>query len=326
VIGEREHVERFDCFGSTCAVLVTGASARGSAEDAALAARRELERWHSRFSRFLPQSELSRLNDDPREQVPVSPLLARLVLAARMAGRLSGGLVDATLVRDIEDAGYARDLGAPVPLRTALALAPERRPARPSALAAWRTLEVDAEACTVTRPPGVRLDSGGLAKGLFADVLASVLASHASFALDCAGDVAVGDAEGAARPVRVASPFDGSTLHTFSLRRGGVATSGISRRSWLDRDGRPAHHLLDPATGTPAFTGVVQATALAPSAVEAEVRAKAAVLSGPRAAPAQLPHGGALVLDDGSCRVIEPPAVVTREQLSAFAQPALTGS
>jgi hypothetical protein len=48
------------------------------------------------------------------------------------------------------------------------------------------------------------------------------------------------------------------------------------------------------------FTGVVQATAFAPTALEAEVRAKAAVLSGPEGAPAWLTHGGVVVFDDGS--------------------------
>jgi hypothetical protein len=76
-----------------------------------------------------------------------------------------------------------------------------------------------------------------------------------------------------------------------------VATSGIGRRSWLGRDGRPAHHLLDPATGRPAFTGIVQATAIAPTALEAELRAKAAVR--PPAAAGWLEHGGAVVYDDG---------------------------
>jgi len=32
-------------------------------------------------------------------------------------------------------------------------------------------------------------------------------------------------------------------------------------------DGTPAHHLLDPATGLPAYTGIVQATAIAPTVV-----------------------------------------------------------
>ncbi len=106
--------------------------------------------------------------------------------------------------------------------------------------------------------------------------------------------------------MRVASPFSGAVLHTFHVADGGVATSGISRRSWLDARGRPAHHLLDPATGRPAFTGVVQATALAPTALEAEVLAKAAVLSGPDAAPGRLPHGGVIVHEDGGHEVVAP--------------------
>ncbi len=101
------------------------------------------------------------------------------------------------------------------------------------------------------------------------------------------------------------SPFDGSVLHTFRFAAGGVATSGIGRRSWRDRDGRPAHHLLDPSSGRPAFTGIVQATALAASALSAEIRAKAALLSGPRGADRWLCDGGVIVLDDGSHRVIE---------------------
>jgi thiamine biosynthesis lipoprotein len=106
------------------------------------------------------------------------------------------------------------------------------------------------------------------------------------------------------RDVYVADPFGGEPIHTFVLGDAGVATSGIGRRSWLGEDGMPAHHLLDPATGRPAFTGVVQATAIAPTAVEAEWRAKAAVLSGPDGALGWLPYGGAVVYDDGSHDVI----------------------
>src|SRR5439155_320958 len=80
---------------------------------------------------------------------------------------------------------------------------------------------------TVTRPPGVMLDSGGLAKGLFADLLADELAAHASFAIDCAGDVRVGGSAGVPREVHVADPFGGPALHTYTLAGGGAATSGL---------------------------------------------------------------------------------------------------
>jgi FAD:protein FMN transferase len=308
----------FACFGSTCAAFVRAGDGQGSAEETVAMVRGQLLEWHERFSRFLPDSELSRLNRDPRREVPVTPLMARLAQAVLTAGSLSGGLVDATLLEQLETAGYTEDLCEPASLERALALAPPRHAASPAAPARWLEIEVDRASATVVRPPGVKLDSGGLAKGMFADVLAEALAEHPCFAVDCAGDLAIGGSAGILRPVKVASPFDGHTIHTFELIRSGVATSGIGRRRWLDRGGRPAHHLLDPATGQPAFTGVVQVTALAPSALMAEIRAKAAILSGPRDAPRWLPHGGVIVFDDGSHRVLEPPAVVTLEELAGF--------
>jgi thiamine biosynthesis lipoprotein len=304
VTGAREASARFACFGSACSVLVIGDGEWGSPGQAVARARELLLAAHERFTRFDAASELSRLNADPRAEVPAGPLMLRLAAAVGTAGRRTGGLVDATLLAPLRDAGYEADLPASLPLADALARAGERRPAAPSAAARWREIAVDADHATVRRPPGVAIDSGGLVKGLLADVLADALAGHASFAVDCAGDLRVGGSAGMEREVRVADPFGGEVRHAYALRRAGVATSGIGRRSWLDAAGRPAHHLLDPATGRPAYTGVVQATALAPTALEAEWRAKAAVLSGPGAAAGWLPHGGVVVVDDGSHFVV----------------------
>jgi FAD:protein FMN transferase len=316
-----EAIETFECFAAPCATLVVGDSSERSAAEAARAARESLLEWHSRFSRFLHDSELSRLNRDPRSEVPASALMCNLAQAIRDAGEHSGGLVDATLIDQIESAGYRSDLAEPPALAQTLTIAPPRHAAAPSPTAAWRRIEIDHDRGTITRPPGLKLDSGGLAKGLFADLLAAELSAHESFAIDCAGDLALGGSAGIERPVQVASPFDGHTMHIFALSSGGVATSGIGRRRWLGGDGAPAHHLLDPATGRAAFTGIVQVTALAPSALSAEIRAKSALLSGPRRAARWLPDGGVVVLDDGSHRVIEPPQTVTLGELTAFAKP-----
>jgi thiamine biosynthesis lipoprotein len=291
--------ESFACFGSSCTVLVNGDTAESSADASAA---------------------FSRLNADPREEVPVSPLMARFVQAVIEAGSMTGGLVDATLIEQIESAGYAGELPPRLPLRMALELTPERRRASAAPAARWRQIEVDRARNKVVRPPGLKLDSGGLAKGMFADVLAEALAEHGAFAINCAGDLTVGGTSESKRAIEVESPFDGRILHTFELSRTGVATSGIGRRSWLDGRGRPAHHLLDPASGRAAFTGVVQVTALAPSALQAEVHAKAAVLSGPSLAAGHLAHGGVIVFDDGSHEVIAPPPVLTLRDLSGLTQ------
>ena len=301
-----EAAAQFACFGSRCAALVIGDGPHATAEEAVAEAKVRLLAWHSRFSRFEPDSELSRLNRDPRAEVRVSQLMARMTEAAVTAASRTGGLVDATLVGELETAGYRGDRPTSIPLEHALALAPPRHPAGPRSERRWATIEVDRAVGVVRRPPGVRLDSGGIVKGMLADVLGDVLAEHDGYAIDCAGDLRLGGSAGIERSVRVASPFGDEILHEFELEEGGVATSGIGRRSWMGADGAPAHHLLDPATGRPAFTGVVQATALAPTALEAEVAAKAAVLSGPEQAPRWLHRGGVVVLDDGSWRVIDP--------------------
>ena len=69
--------------------------------------------------------------------------------------------------------------------------------------------------------------------------------------------------------------------------------------------------MLDPATGRPAWTGLVAASAVAGSAFEAEVLAKTALLSGPLEARRLLRRrGGVLQHDDGRVEVVPAPAVV----------------
>ena len=301
-----EHRHTFACFGGECTVIVADAARPADAAAAAAMAKRALLTWHRRFSRFDPASELSRLNASPTHEMPVSPLMRRLLEVGLAGARDTGGLVDVTLGDEIERAGYAGHFeGEGTALEAALRLAPPRAPAAPHPDERWRRISVSGRRGTVNRPPGLRIDVGGVAKGVFADELAAMLDGFDAFALNCAGDIRIGGRGGLVRPVPVTGPFDGATLHTFGVTAGGVATSGIGRRSWTVDGGRPAHHLLDPRTGRPVFTGVVQATALAPTAARAEILAKAAVLSGPARAAEWLTHGGIVVRDDGTYEVLE---------------------
>lgn len=283
----------FACMGCDMALDVADPAA-------AQAARHLLERMDERLSRFRPDSELSRLNGDRREAVPASPLLRSAVRAARWAAERSAGLVDPTLLTAMTAQGYTSSLSgaAPPSLRAALAAAPARRPARAHPAARWRALVVDDERGTITRPPGLELDTGGSTKGLAADAAAHLLAGHDAYVVDCGGDLRIR----APRPIAVAveHPLTGAAAHTLAIAEGAVATSGLHRRLWRRPGGGFAHHLLDPATSAPAWTGVVQATALAPTALEAETLAKSALLAGRLAARRLLAGGGVLVLDDGS--------------------------
>jgi thiamine biosynthesis lipoprotein len=297
-----EHERAFDLFGSRVRLLVGAASdaALPAPELAAVQAEAFLRLFHRRLSRFESDSDLSRLNRDPAEVCEVSPLLATAVQAMVWVARESAGLVDSTLVGPLERAGYATSRAGmrPASLRDALAAAPSRRPASPDPRAAWRKVAVDPERGNVSRPAGMRLDSGGVGKGLAADLVSAQLAGYELHVVDAGGDLRIGGTSPRPRLVEVENPLGPDVR--FELTAGAVATSGIATRVWRHGDGY-AHHLLDPATGEPAWTGVVQATALADTALRAETLAKMAFLAGPERGLEILgQRGGILVLDDGS--------------------------
>jgi thiamine biosynthesis lipoprotein len=310
-----EHDSGFRTMGCDVRLLI-GAPLRPGvpAAAAAAAARRErawLEAFSARLSRFDARSELCALNADPRPEVPASPLLRAAVGAGLWAAELTHGLVDPCLAGALERAGYDSSLdgAAPAPLAEALAAAPPRRPARPAPDSPWRQVAVDGARGTIRRPPGVRLDTGGTGKGLAADAVAQRLAGHARFAIDCGGDIAVGGPRALDDPylIDVRHPLTGEIAHRVALRRGGIATSGIDARVWRRPDGSFAHHLLDPSTGEPAWTGLAGVTAVGESALEAETLSKQALLLGPGGAERVLARlGGVVVHDDGDVQVVGP--------------------
>ncbi|MDX6622488.1 MAG: FAD:protein transferase [Solirubrobacterales bacterium] len=320
-----EHDHSFEAMGSRVRLLIGEPEAGAPpAAEAAARARRFVAGFEAALSRFDPASELCGLNADPRERVPASPLLRRAVIAARAAAERSGGLVDPTLAAEIERAGYVESrVGmAPAPLAAALASAPPRRPARPAPRRCWRQLAVEEEVGVVVRPPGLRLDSGGFGKGLAADLIAADLTSYSRFVVDCGGDIRIGGRSGAEQPfaVEVEHPLNGDRSFVVRLGAGGIATSGLNVRIWRDGAGRFAHHLLDPASGEPAWTGLIGATALGASALEAETLSKAALLSGPaRGAELLRERGGILVHDDGRVERVGPLATRPRIRLPEIA-------
>jgi thiamine biosynthesis lipoprotein len=324
-----EHDLTFDAMGSHVRLLVGEPgpdSALPPAAEAAAGAREFVHEFDAALSRFRPESAISTLNRDPREVVPAPPLVRRAVRAGIEAAELSDGLVDPTLVGEIEGVGYVASRAGLTgdSLPAALAAAPPRRPAHPRADRRWRELAVDDEAGTVTRPPGLRFDTGGTGKGLAADLIAARLRGYPRYVVDCGGDIRIGGAGALAWPyeVFIEHPLTGDRGFLIRLGFGGIATSGLNVRIWRDADGRYVHHLLDPATGEPAWTGLIGATALGDSALEAETLAKAALLSGPEEGRRRLAEkGGLLVHDDGTTEPVGPIAAIRVDPAWAAPEP-----
>ena len=78
--------------------------------------------------------------------------------------------------------------------------------------------------------------------------------------------------------IRLLDPWE-HCVATVPLGAAGLATSSRTRRRW-HAAGEDAHHLIDPRTGAPADSPIFSATAMAPTAVEAEAGAKAVLIEG----------------------------------------------
>jgi thiamine biosynthesis lipoprotein len=229
-------------------VVVAGASA-----DELERIRRLFTGWDRVFTRFRPDSELSRVNRDPAKVVVLSRLFAHATKVALDAAAATEGLVDPTLGVGIEAAGYDRDFAR---LR-------DDGPLGATAPGRWRSVRLDGR--LLSRPPGLALDLNGVVKALAVDAALEEI-SGAGF-VSAGGDVA---ARGGAV---VGLPGGGS----LRLRAGGLATSGATKRRWR-RGGEPQHHLLDPRTGRPSASRWSEVTVAAGSCVAADVAATAAFL------------------------------------------------
>lgn len=257
------------------------------------------ESWESHLSRFRPESELNQLNQASGQWFSVSPVLWDVLCAARRLERLSDGLVTPALQGALAGYGYDRSfelLKSP---------SPRPRSQRSHARLARLDMEVDPTRRRVRLGPGTILDLGGVAKGWAADRALARLADYGPGLVDAAGDIAVAPPSGprGSWPVGVTDPSDPEqTIELLMLRSEAVATSGRDVHRWR-QGGDWRHHIIDPRTGEPARSEVLAATAIAPTAVEAEMAAKCALILGARQGLAWLDarpgYSGLLALEDG---------------------------
>ena len=222
-----------------------------------------------RCSRFRPDSELSAVNASAGSRVTVSGQLADLVRFSLRQATESAGLFDPTVLGAVVAAGYDRDFDE------VLAGARDRlRPLVPCG----RWSEVELRGRELLLPRGVGLDLGGVAKGWTVDLAAglAVTAGARWVVVNAGGDLRIaGDAP--AVEVAIDDPSDPtSPVARLAVAEGAVATSSTMRRAW----GPGAHHLIDPRTGAPSDTGILQASVWAPTCALAEIAAKRVLLAG----------------------------------------------
>ena len=273
--GGEPAVFEWHAMGTRVRLNVRGDNAATTGEAMRDAARAALEAVEAETSVFRADSSVSRVSAAAGngEWIAVGEVFdAALDLALDVAAA-SGGAFNPLVAPLMEANGFSRR----PPETTA-----EASPAPPAPLLDPAKIERRPGACRLAAA-GMALDLGGVAKGLGADRAATAAGAAAEndFLLDVGGSL-VGRGEWTVGVRDPRGPADAPPLRAFTLQDGmAVATSGNYERRAVRPDGTSVGHLFDPRTGRPAEGGVLQATAIAPTAAEADAWSTALFVLGP---------------------------------------------
>jgi FAD:protein FMN transferase len=296
---------RLVAMGTNLNLRVAGPD-RAAALEASEAAAQEVARIERLLSTWKTGGALDRLNHSPPNQ-PIE------------VGREVAGLLSEVLAWSSRTEGAFDPTVAPLvrawDLRGAGRVPPPGEIARAMASVGPSNISVDSARSAARRHPDAGVDEGAWGKGYALDRAAAAIERAGSVPLlvDLGGQIL---ARGRIT-VAVADPRERAlAAGSVAISDASISTSGNSERS-RTADGLRIGHLLDPHTGYPAFD-FGSATAIAPSALVADVLSTAFFVLGPQRG---------LALSESLRRQGYPNEVlflvVSEERITALASPAL---
>ncbi|MCI2058049.1 MAG: FAD:protein FMN transferase [Oscillibacter sp.] len=242
-------------------------TACGKNGEAALdASKKEITRLEALLSRTRADSEISLLNRSAGKPAAVSAEVGQLLLEARAYSAATGGAFDVTVAPVVSAWGFTADAYR-VPSQAELSALLTRVDSSKIGV------ELTASGAQVLLGAGQSVDLGGIAKGYASDRVAAVFedAGVTSGMISLGGNVYVRGKkpDGSAWRVAIQDPKNSSGyVGVLKLTDAFAVTSGGYQR-YFEQDGKRYHHIIDPATGYPAESGLTSVTVVA-SANDAE--------------------------------------------------------
>ena len=238
-------------------------AAGGETEAALQAAEEEIYRLDEELSRTREDSAVSRLNSAPAgTAADVGTELYDLIARALDFSAATDGAFDITLAPVSSAWGFTEDAYR-VPAQTEL-----------DALLAHvgaDHVHLEGEG-SVSLDEGTRIDLGAIAKGYASDRMAEIFQSHGVThgIVDLGGNTWVcgGNLEGEPWQIGIQDPAreSGALAGILQATDAFAVTSGGYQR-YFEEDGVTYHHIIDPATGRPAESGLTSVTVVADGTV-----------------------------------------------------------
>jgi thiamine biosynthesis lipoprotein len=247
------------------------------------------------FSRFRQDSELSRLNRlaGSGEPVIISGMMRDVLQLALTYHETTGGIFSPFVGRSMISAGYDRsfellesnDGFSKAGHSAAICLEDSRKTERNALRLAAVPLTLNVRMQSASLEAGTILDLGGIVKSWSTAKLAQWLRIRLGIKaglLNAGGDLQAWNDENDEPVWRidVQDPSaNGSGTYFRMLAEGAVATSGTLGRQWRSDRG-VSHHLIDPRTGAPSHSGIIQCTVAGVDLTACEVWAKMICIQG----------------------------------------------
>jgi thiamine biosynthesis lipoprotein len=238
------------------------------AAEALRAVRNESVRLERLLSRFVPGSDISRVNrsagmKDERLNKDTFQLLSRAVEFSICCQ----GLFDITIGPLVDLWNGCTDSSEPPEDSWIKQILP---------LVGYTGLLLDpARNSAGLKESGQALDLGGIGKGYAGDKLLEVFKKYdiSSAYSNIGGNVAVlgTKPDGSLWHVGIRHPRqENSLIGLVAVANKAVVTSGDYQRCFVGRSGKRFHHILDPSTGYPAESGLISATVVADRSTDAD--------------------------------------------------------
>lgn len=239
-----------------------------NAQQALFSGKTEIMRLENTLSRFVPQSEISKVNKSAGKNCEnlLSFDTYELLSRAVELSKISQGLFDVTIgpLVDLWNYKYASEVPAEAKIHKTVHFVN------------YRDLVLNPH----KRTAGLRrsrqcIDLGGIGKGFSSDRFIEILKKYGitSAFINIGGNVSTlgNKPDGSPWCVGIRHPRDGNSLiGAVTVSGKSVVTSGDYERYFIDCDGKRRHHILDPTTGYPAESGLISVTIIADSAMNAD--------------------------------------------------------